>query len=327
MSESANLSEKSRGIDVNIRTIFTAVRCRAFIIVRSAVILGAAIAVTGCATLRGAPTAPFKEEAYVGKDSPLSLTETQLQELIDAKDEATRNSLLRRLLSDIDLRYLRFASGVVDGKNRFEFGKSILTLAASVASSLTPSAGVKANYAGLTALIAGGGAAVDSTFLFNQTSLALVSTMDEQRAAVLAEIRTSMSQSITEYPGQTAFGDAIRYFRVGTLATAALNLQKAAAGRAAEQEQQLRGIEIPTDAQVTQAVQRGQTFVAFVDDKNNIAVLRKALQTVGVAGIGDNTPDDDAVRKAAKDYYRRWGPSGQADDLIAELKKNGFKPN
>lgn len=281
--------------------------------------------VTSCATISGAPLAPFNESTFAGGKSPLSLSSTELKNLIDAADEPTRNQLLRRLLSDIDVRYLDFADGVVAGKNRFEFGKNILTLSSSVASSLTASAGVKANYAGLSALLSGGGAQVDSNFLFNQTSLALISTMDEQRAMVLAEIRTSMRQSIADYSGQTAFGDAIRYFRAGTLASAARDLQKAAAGRAAAKERVLRGISIPTDAQVAHSVSRGQSFVVFVDDKANTDKVRNALIAIKLVGIDAKTPDDE-VRKAAKDYYRRNGPSGEAEGLIIELNNQGFVP-
>lgn len=305
-------------------SVASVARCIRFL---QPLVLGGALAgLAACATVRGAPRAPFDESTFAGSASPLSLTATDLSNLINAADEPTRNRLLRRLLSDMDVRYLAFSDGVTSGKSRFEFGKNLLTLSASVASSLTPSAGVKANYAALTTLLNGGGAQVDSNFLFSQTSLALVSTMDERRAVILGEIRTSMRQPIEDYPGQTAFGDAIRYFRAGTLASAAQELQKAAAGRAAAEETILRSISIPTDAQVARSVKRGQTFVAFVDDKKNIAAVRAALIVIKVDGIDANTADED-VRTAAKDYYRRNGPSGEAEDLIVELKKKGYVPN
>jgi hypothetical protein len=290
------------------------------------VTLALLVLLAGCSTLRGAPTAPFSQATFAGDRSPLTLTADELTQLINATDESTRNSLLRRLLSDIDVRYLDFAGSVVSGKNRFEFGKNMLVLTSSVASSLTESAGVKANYAALSTLLSGGGAQVDSNFLFSQTSLALVSTMDAQRAIVLGEIRTSMGRSIQEYPGQTAFGDAIRYFRAGTLASAAQDLQQAAAGQAAREEAKVRNITIPTDAQVAYSIRRGQDFVEFVDTPANEAAVRRSLMALGVAGIDDKTPATD-VRDAAKAYYRRHGPSGNAEDLIAELKKNGFTPH
>lgn len=288
--------------------------------------MAALVALAGCNTLQGAPKPPFNQATFAGGDSPLTLTPDELRELINATDESKRNSLLRRLLSDIDVRYLDFAGGVVAGKNRFEFGKNILTLSSSVASSLTESAGVKANYAALSTLLSGGGAQVDSNFLYSQTSLALVSTMDAQRAIVLGEIRTSMGRSIQEYPGQTAFGDAIRYFRAGTLASAAQDLQKAAAAQATREEAKVRNITIPTDAQVAYSVKRGQSVAEFVDDPANEATVRNALITLKVAGMDGSTPAAE-VREAAKDYYRRHGPSGNAEDLVDELKKNGFKPN
>lgn len=279
-----------------------------------------------CASVRGAQSAPFDERAFSQPSSPLSLSETELKELLNSTDEARRNTLLRQLLSDIDVRYLTFANSVVAGKSRFDFGKDLLVLTAGIASGLTASAGVKANYAALSTLVTGGAAAVDGNLLFNQTSLALVSTMDEQRALVLVDIRRSMSQSIEAYPGQTAFGDAIRYFRAGTLASAARELQKVAASRAATQEAVVRNISIPTDEQVARAIKRGQSFVSFVDDKKNATAVRNALMALKVEGINKDTPDDD-VRAAAKDYYRTYGPSGEAEDLINALKKDGFVPN
>jgi len=293
---------------------------------RPIVVVGVVVISTSCATLSGAPTAPFDQSKYTSTDSPLSLTPEDLDLLINAPDEPTRNRLLRRLFSDIDVRYLDFAGGVVAGKNRFEFGKNILTLSSSIASSLTASAGVKANYAAFSALLSGGGAQVDSNFLFNQTSLALVSTMDAQRAIVLAEVRTSMAQSIQEYPGQTAFGDAIRYFRSGTLASAARDLQKAAAAEASKNEELVRNIAIPTDAQVAYSIKRGQTFTDFIDNPANVEAVRKALIAVGAPNIDAKSSAED-LRKAARSYYRRNGPSGNAEDLIEALKKNGYKPN
>ncbi len=292
---------------------------------RPIAIVGVVVISTSCATLSGAPTAPFDQSKYTSTASPLSLTPDDLQLLIDATDEPTRNRLLRRILSDIDVRYLDFAGGVVSGKNRFEFGKNILTLSSSIASSLTDSAGVKSNYAALSALLSGGGAQVDSNFLFNQTSLALVSTMDAQRAIVLAEVRTSMAQSIQEYPGQTAFADAIRYFRAGTLASAARDLQKAAAAEAVKKETFVRNIAIPTDAQVAYSIQRGEDFTDFIDKPANVEALRKSLIAVGVHNIDAETSAEE-LRKAARSYFRANGPSGNAEDLFEALKKNGYKP-
>ncbi|MDH5833397.1 hypothetical protein [Luteimonas kalidii] len=280
----------------------------------------------GCTTLQGAPAPPFDQATFASDESPLMLSADELKSLLNAADESTRNSLLRRLLSDIDVRYLDFAGDVVAGRNRFEFGKNILILSSSVASSLAESAGVKANYAALSTLLSGGGAQVDSTFLYNQTSLALVSTMDAQRAIVLGEIRSSMGLSIQEYPGQTAFGDAIRYFRAGTLASAAQDLQKAAAAQASREQAKVRNITIPTDAQVAFAVRRGQSFSDFVDAPANEAAVRRALIAIDVADVDESTPAAE-VREAAKSYYRRHGPSGNAEDLVDELMKDGFIPN
>lgn len=212
------------------------------------------------------------------------------------------------------------------GKSRFDFGKNMLVLSSSIASALTPAAGVKANYAAFSALLTGGGAQVDSNFLYNQTSQALVSTMDEQRAVVLADIRNSMKLPIQDYPGQTAFGDVIRYFRAGTLASAAQELQKSAAGKASIAEATVRDIPIPTDAEVARAIKRGQSFVAYVNNKENTAAVRDALMAIKVEGVDLKTSVED-VRALAKDYYRRNNPSGDADDLIEELKQKGFVPN
>lgn len=298
-------------------------------VIRCMLVLAATLllaGLSGCATWKGAPKAPFDEDSFTGTDSPISLTPVDLQELLDTQDEGRRNALLRRTLADIDVRYLAFSGEVVQGKSRFDFGKNMLVLSSSIASALTPSAGVKANYAAFSALLTGGGAQVDSNFLYNQTSQALVSTMDAQRAVVLADIRRSMSLPIQDYPGQTAFGDVIRYFRAGTLASAAQELQKSAAGRASTEEAALRGIHIPTDSEVARAIKRGKSFAAYVNDKKNTAAVRDALIAIKVEGVDKNTSDED-VRAIAKDYYRRYNPSGDADDLIAELKKKGFVPN
>lgn len=153
-----------------------------------------------CAAVSGSPNPPFDQSKYTVTSSPLNSSATDLEALINATGELMRKRLRGQLLSGIDARYLGFGGDVVADKSRFEFGNNILILSSSLASGLTTSSGVEANYAALVALLSGGGAQADSNFLFNQTSLALVSTMDSQRAIVLAEIRAAMG-AMPRVPG------------------------------------------------------------------------------------------------------------------------------
>lgn len=74
------------------------IRCR---LVLAATLLLAGL--SGCATWKGAPKAPFDEDSFTGANSPISLTPTDLQELLDTQDEGRRNALLRRTMADINV--------------------------------------------------------------------------------------------------------------------------------------------------------------------------------------------------------------------------------
>jgi len=300
----------------------------AFAIARASFAACLVLALAGCVTVSGRSQSPFERELD-DKESRalLQVTAAEIGELRDASDASARNRLLRKLLTDIDVAYLAFASEVIASRGRLDAGAGLLTTTANIASSLTGSAGVKANYAALTTLLTGGRAQVDAHFLYNQTSLALVAAMDEQRASTLADIRRGMSLSIGEYPGQTALGDAIKYYRAGTLPSAAMHLQKAAAARAEKEEKELEGIPVPTDDEVAASVDQGTKFFAFVDDPANHDKVRTELVALGVPGI-TATSTHDEVRKAAKKYYRENNRAGNAEPLLKALEANaGYKRN
>ena len=157
-----------------------------------------------CATPMQAPSPPFNMSGADSLIQEIRLTPVDVRALLDATHVEDRNRLLRRLIADIDGHYLEFSQAIASSDVKMGAITGLLGMGAGVASSLTGSAGVKANYSALGTLLTGGSAVFDSNFLHGQTTSALVSAMDDQRAAVQLEIRRSMSQAIEEYPGQTA---------------------------------------------------------------------------------------------------------------------------
>lgn len=277
----------------------------------------------GCALTRGAAPSPFDESLYRGKSAPLGMDSQHIEDLLDADGEADRNAAMRRILLLTDLLYLEFSADFLANRKHFGAATNGLGLLADVAGTLTDSVGVKTNYSALGALLTGSTGIVDSTYLFDHAILAMIETMDEQRANVLIEIRESMILPIDEYSGHTALGDAIRYYRAGTLSNAALELQRAAAARADERQAKARTVPIPTDAQVSEAVALGEAFFVFVRDAANADAVRKALIAIQAPGI-DAKSDATAVRAKAISIFRDLGPVDGARTLVAALEKEGF---
>lgn len=278
----------------------------------------AMLLLAACATVQQAPKPPFDLDGSDSLTHKIRLTPEDIQSLLDATTLADRNRLLRRLIADIDLGYLGFAQALAGTKNHMGAVASLLGLGAGVASSLTASAGVKANYSSLGTLLTGTTAVVDNNYLFGQTTSALVSAMDDQRALVQVEIRRSMSQSLEEYPGQTAFADAIRYYRAGTLASATQRLQQIAANQAAESAENLREVRIPTDEEVAAAVASARSVSELIDDPANDKALRTVLIDLEVAGI-DADSDHDALKAAAYAYLRAH--RDRKDAFAASIRK------
>ncbi|ANB16236.1 hypothetical protein [Dokdonella koreensis] len=196
---------------------------------------------SGCATgFRGAPKLPFNpEQAYVAFESGKELERLAALGPTDTKEE--RNELVTRLISAVDLRYSEFKHDFVANRKHASSIADTLTLAMTVAGTLTTSAGVKDHYLAGIALVTGSQGIYDKNYLFAQTVSALIAQMDANRKEKLLEIVTAMSEDMASYPPISAFNDIIDYHHAGSVMGALIAIQRDARKKEEKSAKALQG--------------------------------------------------------------------------------------
>lgn len=189
------------------------------------IVLLLALALPGCATFRGAPELPFNDDEVFRKEEVQGV----LRDLADptkTTDEAARNARVIALIAAIDLRYTAFKQNFMASRQHVGSLSDALTLAMTVAGSLTSSAGVKNNYLQGIALVKGGAENYDKNYLLTQTVHALVAQMDASRKQKLDEIYAKLEQaSIADYPAIAAYSDVLDYYHAGSVLGAITSIQ------------------------------------------------------------------------------------------------------
>jgi hypothetical protein len=188
-------------------------------IVRSLIVIAALLGV-GCATTTGAPKKPYTE------DHVKDLTADQpLKALLGTTLASDRNKQTFLALAVVDLRYNEFKQAMEGDRKHTASIADALTLAMTIAGSLTESAGVKQNYLQGIALVTGGMSIYDKNYLYSQTITALVAQMDANRKKKLAEMLKSMGDDIDKYPATAAYNDVLEYYQSGSVLGALMGIQ------------------------------------------------------------------------------------------------------
>lgn len=178
----------------------------------------------GCATLRGAPELPFDGDKVFDKGE----IQIVLKELADSNttmDGKARDERIIKLIASIDISYTDFKQQFMANRQRVGSVSDALTLAMTVAGSLTSSAGVKNNYLQGIALVRGGAENYDKNYLLTQTVYALVAQMDASRKQKLEDIYEKMDRDLGEYPAMAAYNDVLDYYHAGTVLGAIISIQ------------------------------------------------------------------------------------------------------
>jgi len=143
-------------------------------------------------------------------------------------DEKERNAWIEIHLACVDDHYDKFVKQLQQSKAGWAIGTGIMDLTFKVASSLTQSAGVKANYAAAGTLLTGSYGVIDKEAFLEKTVSALTAAMDAKRAKAFEPILRGMQGDRTNYPLSVAFRDLLAYQRAGSL-IAGLSFVEAAA--------------------------------------------------------------------------------------------------
>lgn len=134
----------------------------------------------------------------------------------DTYTKKQRNAWIETSIICVDDTYNKLATALQRNKAAWAIAGGILDLGLNVASSLTPSAGVKANYAAASTLLTGSRDIIDKEAFLKQTVAALTAAMNAKRKEVLVHILRGMQAETEEYPLAIAYGDLLAYQRAGS---------------------------------------------------------------------------------------------------------------
>lgn len=176
---------------------------------RAALLFGSLVLLSACAAV--------PRKSAVDSLGPQAKPATPLTTLVGAYDQTSRNRWIEFNLIRIDEEYFAFEKRLQTDKTQWNVGASTAALLFNVASSLTGSAGVKANYVAANTLAVGANQIVSKEAFLEQTVSTLVVAMEGRRADTRKRVRIGMSRPIGEYTISDAYYDLLEYDNAGTL--------------------------------------------------------------------------------------------------------------
>lgn len=203
--------------------------------------LGCGLAlVSGCASMPQSAAV----DSLDATDAPAKRIATLLN-IKYTKDD--RNRWIEFNLIRIDDQYAVYETRLRQMRTTWNVGSSTAALLFNVASSLTDSAGVKANYVAANTLAVGANQIVSKEEFLEQTVNTLVTAMQGRRAEMRKRVRIGMTRKEDEYTLSDAYTDLQAYASAGTL-TQGMNFVTEATKKEADGEVK------KADAEIKQAI-------------------------------------------------------------------------
>lgn len=297
---------------------------------RLAACIGAAAALSGCATWEGhqEPVTPYKDRVSAARQYPEPAAITAFS----ATSDSSRQNLSRRAwrdvvvgahLSAIDAQYDKYTSDISKDFRGTNAGSGILVLAlngVSVVSGQSASRGLAAG----SAFISGSTATINKDIFFQRSLDAMLAAMDLNRARVRDRIFQGLRSSPDEYSLVQAFADLHDLERQGDVNSAIKQLSTLATKQAEAQKANSTPEPLFFNAvRPDPLVDRLVGFVDYIDalvasgDANDVVMLHK------IAGAL-NAPDDPVV-KTARANILLWVAQNVTDDgkfsaMVTKLK-------
>lgn len=180
----------------------------------------AALALAGCATVRGSQEAPsaFRPSApLVSYDVALDNYRSPLASARAGKTRAEyRDHVLELYLADIENKYRRFKEQLISTDRGSALAGDLLLLGLSGATALAGTSAAD-ELATVTAVAAGARASVDKRLFFDRTMPAVIATMDARRAAIKTEIEIRRHLPDAQYSLGAGINDLIRLTDAGNI--------------------------------------------------------------------------------------------------------------
>jgi len=121
--------------------------------------------------------------------------------------QAFRNSYIEAIRAKVDDSYSSFKGALYAGHSYLELGADLAVLGLGGAGSVIADSGLKSILAATSSGVTGAAASFDKQVLNQQNTLAIISTMDAQRASQAVVIVTGEQKSVDDYPIESALVD------------------------------------------------------------------------------------------------------------------------
>jgi len=187
-----------------------------------------------------------------------------------------RDKYARKMIAVVDKRYNDFLDDLISQRKGFDASTDITAISLDTASVLFTPTTTKSILAGLAALTTAGKTVVSKVYFYEQTLPALVSQMEADRQAVLADIVEGLSAGVDIYPLHQTLRDLNRYYTAGTIDGAVTGIQKQSAKRAEEAQLRIRK-EVESDLREGRA-RRDRAFGYMTDEANFKKVVSKVKE-------------------------------------------------
>lgn len=288
-----------------------------------------AIRALGCALLLLlASCAAVPRKSVVDSIDPAVKPSVRLDALLGTNDKNARNRWIEFNLIRIDESYYAYEKRLQALRTQWSVGTATSALLFNVASNLTGSAGVKANYVAANSLATGAGQIVSREAFLEQTVNSLVAAMQGRRAETRKRVRIGMTRPPEEYGVSDAYHDLLEYDNAGTLTQGMSFLveatKKASAEEIAKANSEISRAVIYTDAERQLSFCVSESLDARPIDKT---ALGNVLKTVDVKFAAD--ADEDAMVDALSDarenapavFERKVAEAMEANKLMKPCRR------
>ncbi len=268
--------------------------------------LGAAIALSGCATAPGyAPRAAFPIDQDIQQLHDQFATAASIKGyyVAGADPVSRRNELIAGRLALYDLEYIRFIGRYRLSRAEQSTAFDAVALGVGFATTITHGERVKTILGAVTTALTGARSSYEKNFYDDKTAAALVAQMTAERKMALIPIVQGVKASIEEYPLTLAVIDLTGYQLAGTIDGALSGVQKDAVVKdaaATDILSQYRAISYRPDGNSMRirnwlwlgyasadrdGTVRDATGKAIVIDAAKYATLNAKLAAKGMAGL------------------------------------------
>lgn len=256
----------------------------------------------------------------IGASETPKFTVTSL--IKDGYTPDTRNAWIEFNLIRIDEDYARYEKRLRDLRTQWNVGTSTAALLFNVASSLTASSGVKANYVAANTLAVGANQVVSREEFLEQTVNTLVTAMEGGRAEARKRVRIGMTRDKVEYPVADAYHDLQAYWAAGTL-TQGMNFTSDATQKRTDEEIKKADQELKQALIFSEEQLQASTCISksLENRQMDAAELRKVLDAMGIKyAPADNL---DALI-AAMDDAREFDTAANEEKLFDLMKTHNL---